>query len=738
MYTTIDGYQRLLAGAQNRPSSRVRHPLLVWHVGLWHLPEPEAEETDEGTETEAETKPSPGGEERFAAYVREIAKRIKAKDPSASVSLFEPCLTSYEKDPGAEDHPGLVVMEFDWYFFKATLRFEQHTEYCTVTALLDLSSEKGRPAYCDKGTPKKLCAIIDEIDTLEGMREVDAETRYGVGFRDQFSGISEAAFLTVWEEFYNSVLFTSAPEVDALGGVFADFRGIVLSDQVEAKGTEAQCGEADSEGAETPGDDASVEGAASSGAEAGAEETDTPAEAAGSDKTEPLTLFGIRIQPAFWRKEKVRRRVVSRAPDPLESYWKERYDLLWPLMTAKMGEIDFLNYEFTASMMSEGRALYLSALGAQPVKRETSEERIPLCYGLYTHQLGGWAIGRLIEQINQQGTLRLASLIDLPALQSASAPLREAEDEVRTSFTSRIKVDGEEEARQQEGQQKGRRREDKEKDPYSERRIGELKACLDRTQDLLGKADSKVTGGVAHRIERSRYYIRRFREGLPALQIKQFGDMQPYNVFVERRLGPTFGYIDMLWSRYDRVRRDMRALYQRLLAEETKNVATAIRDRNTETEWLHQSADLFFFWLLGPYYFCLVFTHLAFPNHEHGMPNGYWLVFWLIFLAIGFSRPSLRFLPQRRLLSVVLLGMSLGLAIGMVAEGTWEIHVPIPDDLTLERNQASGTGRGVDEGAEQSAGRAAVAASNQAKSITSVQAESLQNSQASQPRPQRR
>jgi hypothetical protein len=577
-------------------------------------------------------------------------------------------------------------MEFDWYFFKATLRFEQHTEYCTVSALLDLSSEKGRPAYCDKGTPQKLCAIIDEIDSLEGMREVDAETRYGVGFRDQFTGISKAAFLTVWEEFYQSILFTDPRKIADLGGVFADFRGIVLSDEAEAKGTGPRCGDAGAEEMEAPNEGANAdEGEIASGA-ADTDSTETPIEGTSAGETEPVTLFGIQLP--FWRKEKVRRRVVSRAPDPLETYWKERYDLLWPLMTAKMGDIDFLNYEFTASMMSEGRALYLSALGAQPVKRETWEERIPLCYGLYTHQLGGWAIGRLIEQINQQGTLRLASLIDLPALQSASAPLREAEDEVRSAFTGRIKGNGQEATKPM-----GRRREDRERDPYSDRRIGELKACLDRTQSLLGNADSKVTGGVAHRIERSRYYIRRFREGLPALQIKQFGDMQPYNVFVERRLGPTFGYIDMLWSRYDRVRRDMRALYQRLLAEETKNVATAIRDRNTETEAIHKVADFALIAVIGPYYFGTIATYVGFHNRAHGMPNGYWLVGCMAFLALALNRTQIKIRWLRLTLAALPLLAAVYVSQQLYLQGSPEIHWHI-DWLSPNRADNATAGAG--------------------------------------------
>ena len=590
-------------------------------------------------------------EELFAGYARKIWQRVQERDKSATRSEFEPCLTASEKDPGAANHPGLVVLEFDWHFFKATVRFEQHTEYCTVSTLLDLSSEKGHPTYCKPEAPAKLCAIIDELNALEAMRDADEETRYGVNFRDQFSGISEAAFLTVWEEFHADVLLTDADEVNRLGEVFADFRGIVLSDEAEA-------------------------GAARNSKVASAPKWFRFGKRA---KVEEAKWFGI--QRAFWRKDKTRRRVISKAPPNPDTYWKARYDLLWPLMTAKLRDIDFLNYEFTASMMSEGRALYLSALGAQPPNVK-AVERIPLCYGLYTHQLGSWAIGRLIEQINQQGTLRLASLIDLPALQGAAVQLREAEQEVRIAFPKTIS--DEVNTGLNGRKRRGRRRSDKGSDRYSEKQIGELMASLDKAQTALGEADKLVPGGVAHRIERSRYYIRRFRDGLPMLDIKQFGDLQPYNVFVERRLGPTFGYIDMLWSRHDRVRRDMRALYQRVLAEETRNVAAAIRDRNTETEAIQIVADLALFAIILPYYIGSSVSHMAYPGSEHGMPNGYWLLIWFVFTAIAAARfPFDKWLPagiakwsKISMTGLLMLGSAL-LVWGMGSQRAGDIHIDI-------------------------------------------------------------
>lgn len=601
MFKTIDGYQRLLAGAQNRPSARVRHPLLTWHLGFWHA-------------SGAGDTASPTPEERFATYVRDICERAKAKHPNADEAAFGPCLTSYEKDPAADDHPGLIVLEFDWYFFRAIVRFEQHTEYVTISVLLDLSSEEGLPIYCEADVPPKLCAIVDEINSLKEMR-MDDEARYSVDFRHNFQGISQAAFLTVWEEFYDDVLNTGPAAADGFGKVFADFRGIVLSDKPNPDGSESP------------------------------------------------SFFGVQLP--FWRKPKTRRRRLSRPPQEPDTYWKDRYDILWPLMTAKMGDVDFLNYEFTASMMGDGRALYLSALGAQPVKREPGEDRIPLCYGLYTHELGGWAIGRLIEQINQQGTLRLASLIELPALQLAAAFLREAESEVRKAYGSGL------EGGKEDSQLHGRRREDRD-DRYSDRRIGELKGCLTRAQLALSQAETEVEGGVERRIERSNYYIRRFRQGLPALVIKPFGDMQPYDVFVDRRLGPTFGYIDMLGSRYGRVRRDLRTLYQRVLAEETKDVATAIRDRNTETERIHKFAEFALLSFIGPYYVGMIVTHIGFPEAEHGMPNGFWILLWAFFIILACARWPMRERLRSALVAVLTLAAA-AFASSLYFEGSAEL-----------------------------------------------------------------
>ena len=608
MYTTIRDYQRLLSGAQNRPGSRVRHPLLSWHIALWTLPEPPGCGRPAGDDQKTPKRHAGTSEAQLAAYVQHVADRVKARDKKALNTRFDPCLTHYEKDPAADGHPGLVVLEFDWYFFRAVIRFEQHTEYFAISTLLDLSSEEGRPIYCEKGYPQELCELIDEIEKLESTFKVDTEVRYNFDFRNNFEKISEAAFLTIWKQFHSEILQPEDGDVDSLGRVFADFRGIVLSDDIKK--------------------------AVSRPRRRASRFPISMLRRAG--RAVPHDVFGVQLP--FWRKEKTRRRAVSTPPAERAQYWKERYDLLWPLMTAKMGGIDLLNYEFTASMMGDGRALYLSALGAQPVPRKPEEERIPLCYGLYTHQLGGWATGRLIEQLHQQGTLRLASLVDLPALQNAAASLREAESEVREAYRSAVLH-----AEKSGPEQPPGRREDEEE---TDKRIALIKSHVTRIETELSQADTKVGGSVEQRIERARYYIKRFREGLPALQIEQFGDMQPYGVFVERRLGPTFGYIDMLWSRYDRIRRDLRALYQRLLAEETKNVTTAIRNCNTETEAIHKVADLALFAVLAPYYVGYILWYVFFPNRDHA-PNGMWVTLWVAFFTVALTRLDLKKWSER-------------------------------------------------------------------------------------------
>lgn len=662
MFKTLGKYQHLVAGAQSRPSPKVRHPLLTWHLGFWNEIEESSGETGEAQSSDAAVKVKTAAE--FQAdrtrYIESVRRQMNEK----CTDVVHPQYAPGRGPPDEGDKLALVPTQFNWHFFKGTVHFEHHTEYFTISVLLDLSPEEGRAKSEKEDVPIELRAILDELRRLKEIVDHGDDKKFSTDYRNNFEKMSEAAFSSIWECLYREILNTSDEEIKALGGIFADFRGCVLSDR-----------------APIPDSRRAV--------------------------TRWLRQAGTpEVQEPFWREHKVLRRSLSKPPSN-EDYWKRRYDLMWPLMTAKLKGLDFLEYEFTASLFAEGRALYISALGAQPQFRGPEDERIPLCFALYTHDLGGWAIGRLIEQINQQGTLRLASLYDLTGLEKAATPLREAELAVRRAFGRLIPIQVEDE---DEDKEKGKDEDGSSGEPSSEseREARPPKeavvetagatvdpvSLLSRSQNWMAEADKKVLGGVEYRIERSRYYILRFHKGMETLQIRPFGDIQPYNAFVERRLGPAFGFIGMLSSRYERVRRDIRNLTQQCLVE-------AIHQRNVETKNLQRWADGIIYPVLLPYYFGTLLGYTMFGRYQHGMPVGYWFMLWPIaglipLLTRRHGRSWLRNLGIVSLLS--LLAAIIVLRVASVPDWVWDTGPRRGEELAREddrqaRGPAAGGGR---------------------------------------------
>lgn len=573
LFATIKGYRQLAAGAQSRPGPRARHPLLAWHLAFWHFDGkkygPAKSETADGA---IWTDP-PSVYEHHSRYIAALESRVstfpgfkKFVSASASAEPRESNQTARNLD--------LTSFEFDWMHFRVSLRLERFDEYFTITTLFDLSYEETKARCPENSLPDSLKQFEDELGKLCNFALTEAAETEGADFKSKFSDLAHAAFIGVWQEFFQTVLSDSIWNIESIGKVFADFRGVVLSDEIAAEATQ---------------------------------------------------VGKVKVQQAHWRKDKVQRRGFGRAPAKNLSYWEDRFNLLWPLMTAPICGWDFSKYEFTASLFAGRRALYLSALGAQPDNGGDRLGRVPLCYAIYTHKLGGWSTGRLIEQIHRQGTLRLASLIDLAGMEAAGEILRDAEHNVRLALSREMPKSGHVVGDAARARANSR---------------SDLERYLNKIHDCLAAADREALGGVEYRVERSHYYIRQFHQGIEALDIKPVGDMQPYAVFVERRLGPAFSLIDMVAARYQRVVRDRRSLYQQLLAEATHDETILIEEKNTELNTLQQSADFALIAFLIPYYFGVLFFYAAggwdiLHDDQHKVKWLFWLVLWIPFLVIA-------------------------------------------------------------------------------------------------------
>src|SRR5262249_334495 len=103
-------------------------------------------------------------------------------------------------------------------------------------------------------------------------------------------------------------------------------------------------------------------------------------------------------------------------------------------------------------------------------------------------------------------------------------------------------------------------------------------------------------GGLSYRIERSRYYVTQFRDGISGLRIRRIESFQPYDVFVERRLAATFDFIDRLGKRHERLENHISSLYQYFLPHNAMAIKPKIESRNETIQENQAAAEEHRFW----------------------------------------------------------------------------------------------------------------------------------------------
>ncbi len=262
---------------------------------------------------------------------------------------------------------------------------------------------------------------------------------------------------------------------------------------------------------------------------------------------------------------------------------------LWPFITADRHD-SLPKREFVVSRYLDGRVIYMSALGAQPSPYfggadQRQDDQVPLYYLLYAKPYSEWQLGRLVNHLNQMGTLRLAAIQDLRKLRGISKDLRKLEiprGGLEDSFSR---------ARSSAYLRKWER--------AIFRSLNDMTRWEQKYQENQKRADGRALvnpGSIIFRIERARYYIKQFDEGMQFLRIRRVEGYQPYGAFMKRHIGTTFDFIDRLGVRLERTERRVNdqstALLSRMLVE------------------LQRDADILVWVILAPYYLHAIAGHI--------------------------------------------------------------------------------------------------------------------------------
>jgi hypothetical protein len=248
----------------------------------------------------------------------------------------------------------------------------------------------------------------------------------------------------------------------------------------------------------------------------------------------------------------------------------------------------------------------MSTLGPQLPSTPVTE-RIPLEFIVFANQrstayanlrptasitiVNKWQLGRLVGQLLLLGTLRLCALKDVKLLHEAGRKLAALDETTQLARDAIASVGNPPDGPKQ-------------------------KVAL----DLIGRAHQHLNGitgvffgetrsGLLYRIERSRYYVKQFNDTVVLLRIKRLEGDQPYNQFIERRLGPEFDFIDRLGVRYERATRNVVTLDQNYLAMtqnelvmEATNIDKETRGIQTDIQSIQAGGEAILLAFLVPYY----------------------------------------------------------------------------------------------------------------------------------------
>ena len=636
-------YHELNAGAHRNPPRVLTAPALVWHLAFWTCEEPDELEQRRSavmapdSEQALQESRVAGVKDKIDEFILALCRALQ-QNPGISGLQLRPSVGNarllFNNRCGVDSFDRLpkdtafettrqrdvfystsraVGVQFRWKKLDVAIRFEIHTEYCSISTFIELDPRHDKTPdkpkdYSDIARLNKNLVIARIF--LHARRTPTGELRRDDATADM---VNVYFFREFWKDFETEIFLDAmraAPD-KLFKRVFADFRGLVASEQA-------------------------------------------------------ITF------PQYSEVFRKRKRL---------SWGEEAKVVFLPLIQHREPNS---RYECTISYLLDGRAIYMSTLGPQSSSMP-DDQRSPVEFILYTQQrfsekdrdgqgetsrtvVNKWQLGRLVSQILLLGTLRLCALKDVKLLHKAGGELAGLDEIVQRA---REMIAGDEDkakAVQTAANRKGaapaitngnegfagsgKPGEDAQDagpadgDDQVRANIPGIQHIANAHQTLnqitRGFLDRSASG-LLYRIERSRYYVKQFADNVKLLRILRVEGNQPYDQFIQRRLGSEFDFIDRLGIRYERATRNISTLDQHYLAITQNALVQRANKIDLETKGIQSEIRLIQEWgefaLLGalvPYYLMHLFALIVGEDSSIVAPlTG---LFWSILVIVAFFR----------------------------------------------------------------------------------------------------
>jgi hypothetical protein len=606
---TAADYSTVIMTPHRNAPPRIRPPGLVAHVCFWNPLSPPPIDLDNKNEVltnndyfKDKRKARSNNIDTYLSKifssicVRDIDKRRSSNIVDDTICLYEHyldksgALHSYDVNHQYKPPGNNIIIVFSWRQALATIKVEQHTEYVAITYFIDLSpgpEEGPRQSLANTSDDDQFKQLITALDNLNESIQSNA---------DSDGSIEKAAFwnsfFAIWNAFYKDILDVGKDEEKGLGDIFKDSRGLILGSWLGPPGIFRP-----------------------------------KTHNSGNCRWNPF-----RNKRKYWFQEPFQR-VADKATLDSDEYHGSHNSIrkpihrtptdvlthFWRFFTVDVQNVSLLDHEMVACRLLGDRAIYVSGLGPQPKDPNIYPKRQPIIFFLYCNTLNGWQIGRLIAQINELGTARLAAMKYFDGLKTAGYIMQTISRDievVRLNFENT-------------------KRSEPEFIKDYQNPFASAVADLDRRIAMMQKP---FQGNINYRMQRSLYYIRHFRTGIKSLRIGRIEGFQPYDQFVERRLGPAFNLIELLIAQFDGLKRARTALFQYYLTSETISLGDTTTKANIDVRYLQTVADTALWFALIPYYTgTIVFERMLNLSDGAVRTAAMWITLWAATASAGIA-----------------------------------------------------------------------------------------------------
>lgn len=210
--------------------------------------------------------------------------------------------------------------------------------------------------------------------------------------------------------------------------------------------------------------------------------------------------------------------------------------------------------EFVCCSLFRGTCMYMSSIGSHIAPGTKSKLDEDATFFTATAPRGSrWQVGRLLYRVNEVASFRLMALKNMVEILTAGTTM----SRLGILIERLSDVDFE--------------------DDETKKKLKKLQNYKAQI-DGLGITNSAELG---YKIERSRYFVRRFDQAVGTIDVGRVEGWQPYSDFVERRLRPTFEKISDISVRFDTLLR----LYHAQLAELDSELQRQSSDHLVEIQY---------------------------------------------------------------------------------------------------------------------------------------------------------